>query len=1078
MDKDDKKKPILGQMDIGELFIREDNSPQEEVRDTPIDGQISLADYQKHDLTSAQKSISSIKQAKVPVPPIMEHDNKTNNRGAQGQDVAKNKNESGATDSTLEDFFKDPNAQQDDKELKDFFKKPHKNSSKQSKDNPLEEFFEEQKEDKEQLMKDDETFDDDYGVLGKSPDQDYEGLIVTSYDDDFDGVPAKPVEKVKKGRKSKQPVDNSRFFENDENAAVRSQVESMNKDFQEVDRVVGHSVFADVEKNPAVRSKIDIEQKVYYENSSEKLEDGLLFKNLDTVLHESMIPYSEHVILDRALPRVEDGLKPVQRRILYTMLELGITPDKPYRKSARIVGDCLGKFHPHGDSSVYDAMVRLAQPFSCNEVLVSGHGNFGSVDGDSAAAMRYTEARLAPLAMELLRDLEKNTVKWGLNFDDTTKEPEILPGRFPNLLVNGSSGIAVGLATNIPPHNLGECIDGVVAYIDNPKISLKEMLKIIKGPDFPTGGYILDSSEIYQAYETGRGKIYMRAKMYVEGAGTDRRSIVITDLPYQVNKAALLQKIASFKEEGKYDLDGIAEIRDESDRDGQRAVIRLKKDASLNKIYNSLLKNTELQGTFGINMVAIAGGKPKQMGLLDIISYYSEYQREIVLRRSKYDLEQAKEREHILSGLIIAINNIDAVVKIIKTSQNTTEAKKRLREKFDLSDKQTQAILDMRLARLTSLEVNKLEEEISRLRKLIKELTSIVSSTRKQYEIVKEELLQIKKQYKRDRRTKFIKADAKISTEDESKFESIKEVIVVKSALENFKAIPLKQYNLAQKDFKETSTLNDVHIIKATTSSTSNILGFTSKGNCIKISVKSMGECRYKDKGQTEWAVFKELDKTEHIVAVFDEKMTLDKGNLIFLTKMGMIKKTACAEYNLMKKNFQAMKVKDDDEILGVYLEPKTQYSYIFVTRDGMILNAESGDVPLQGRVSGGVKGVAFTGDDCCVCAQIAENGEGEVLVLTEKGYCKRVIVAKIEESTRYRKGLRLLPASRDGGNKYMFASVVREEQTLCVVEPDGELHFKSSEDIPIETRNDKGKPIDKSRKNMLRVESAFLAKI
>ena len=500
----------------------------------------------------------------------------------------------------------------------------------------------------------------------------------------------------------------------DIDARAREEIKNLNRGVGEVEVSRGKDVFGGIK----TIKKTDVE-KTYF-SDTEEIVDGMLYKTIDTVLHESMIPYSEHVILDRALPRVEDGLKPVQRRILYDMFELGNTPDKPYKKSARIVGDCLGKYHPHGDSSVYDAMVRLAQPFNCNEVLVDGHGNFGSIDGDDAAAMRYTEARLSPLALELLRDLDKNTVRWGLNFDDSLKEPEMLPGRFPNLLVNGSTGIAVGLATNIPPHNLGETIDGVVAYIKNPKITLKEMLKIIKGPDFPTGGYILSSSELYEAYSTGRGKIYMRAKMHIEDGNDGKKSIVITELPYQVNKAVLLQKIATLKEEERYNLTGIQDVRDESDREGIRAVIKLKKDASVKKIYNSLLKNTDLQGTFGVNMVAIANGKPKQMGLLDIISYYAEYQREVVLRRTKYDLEQALERAHILEGLIIAIRNIDAVVKIIKTSENTSVAKTRLKEKFKLSDRQAQAILDMRLARLTSLEVYKLEEELKELERLIK----------------------------------------------------------------------------------------------------------------------------------------------------------------------------------------------------------------------------------------------------------------------------------------------------------------------------------------------------------------------
>ena len=467
--------------------------------------------------------------------------------------------------------------------------------------------------------------------------------------------------------------------------------------------------------------------------------------SLDEVLHNSMMPYAEHVILDRALPRVEDGLKPVQRRILYTMYELGLTPDKPHKKCAKIVGDCLGKYHPHGDSSVYDALVRMAQDFNMRMPLVNGHGNFGTVDGDTAAAYRYTEARLEQLALELLRDIDKDTVDFSLNFDDSLMEPNTLPGRFPNLLVNGATGIAVGLATNIPPHNLGEVIDGTIAMIDNPKISLKEMMKHIKGPDFPTGAQIVGGEELENAYATGRGKIRVRANISLETDGA-KRSIVIKEIPYQVNKANLLKKIADLKEDKKEEaFADIAEVVDESDRTGMRAVVRLKKDADANKICALLLKYTDLETTFGINMVAIAGGKPKQMGLLEILSYYINYQREVILRRSKYDLERAKERAHILEGLIIAVLNIDEVVRIIKNSANTPEARQNLRARFQLSEIQANAVLDLRLARLTRLEITKLQEELEQLRRLIKELTAIIGSKKLQMEVVKTELTEIKK---------------------------------------------------------------------------------------------------------------------------------------------------------------------------------------------------------------------------------------------------------------------------------------------------------------------------------------------
>ena len=448
---------------------------------------------------------------------------------------------------------------------------------------------------------------------------------------------------------------------------------------------------------------------------------------LEKVLHSSMLPYAEFVILDRALPRVEDGLKPVQRRILYTMNEMGLTPDKPHKKSARIVGDCMGKYHPHGDSSVYDAMVRMAQQFNMGKTLVNGHGNFGSVDGDPAAAMRYTEARLEPLALELLRDIDKETVSFSLNFDDSLKEPDVLPGRFPNLLVNGSSGIAVGLATNIPTHNLEEVINGVVAYIDNPAITLEEMMQHIPSPDFPTGGTII-ANELIQAYKTGRGKISIRAKLNLEQTDNGKTNIVITELPYQVNKAQLLRKIAELREEKKEELASIDHVADESDRTGMRAVIRVKKDGNIPAILKVLTKYTDLEVTFGINMVVIADGKPQQLGLLDIIRHYVKYQQQVVLKRTLFDLHQAEQRCHVLEGLIVAVQNIDEVIAIIKQSDGTSDARERLMARFSISEIQAQAILDLRLARLTKLEIFKLEKELADLKKLIKKLTAISKS--------------------------------------------------------------------------------------------------------------------------------------------------------------------------------------------------------------------------------------------------------------------------------------------------------------------------------------------------------------
>ena len=452
---------------------------------------------------------------------------------------------------------------------------------------------------------------------------------------------------------------------------------------------------------------------------------------LEEVMHRSMMPYAEHVILERALPRVEDGLKPVQRRILYTMQELSLMPDKPHRKCARIVGDCLGKYHPHGDSSVYEALVRMAQPFSLRGMLVDGHGNFGSMDGDSAAAMRYTEARMTPLALQMLRDIEKDTVPFRLNFDDTLKEPDILPSRFPNILVNGASGIAVGLATNIPPHNLREATEAVILRIDHPEAGLDDFMRVLPAPDFPTGGVLINTPEIRAAFETGRGKLTLRAQVSIEKGSAGRTLLCITEVPYQVNKAAMLEKILKLSEEKKAVLGCIHDIRDESDREGMRAVIELKKDADPQRVLAYLYKYSDLQVTFGVNMVAVADGKPVQMGLIEILDHYIRHQRNVVTRRTQYDLDQAKARAHILEGLIIAVDNLDEVLHIIRSSQNGKEAKARLVERFAMTEIQAQAILDLRLQRLTGLEILALRKEYAEVLKLISGLEAILKSERK-----------------------------------------------------------------------------------------------------------------------------------------------------------------------------------------------------------------------------------------------------------------------------------------------------------------------------------------------------------
>ena len=729
--------------------------------------------------------------------------------------------------------------------------------------------------------------------------------------------------------------------------------------------------------------------------------DEIVFKSLEEVLHDSMIPYTEHVVLDRALPRVEDGLKPVQRRILYSMLELGLQPEKPYKKSARIVGECMGKYHPHGDSSVYDAMVRLSQDFVLRAPLVEGHGNFGSIDGDSPAAMRYTEAKLSPLAMELLRDLEKDTVKWSLNFDDTLQEPDMLPGRFPNLLVNGASGIAVGVATNIPPHNLGEVIDGVVAYIDNPKITLDQMMQIIKGPDFPTGGELIFEDGLRSAYETGKGKITIRAKVGVETNG-DKVSLVITELPYQVNKAQLLQKIVELKENNKDKLSSISEIRDESDKNGMRAIIRLKKDANPKKILEILFKSTNLQVSYAFNMVAIAGGKPRLMGLLDIISYYTNYQREVIIRRTKFDLNAAKERAHIVEGLLKAIANIDAVIKIIKTSATITDAKTRLKAKFAFSEKQTQAILDMRLARLVNLEEDKLKAELKELQETIEKLTKILNSKTEQNNVIKKEILEIKKAHSNPRRSQICRsADVKVKEVSEE-ISTAQSYILALTAAGTIKKVSTKNYNMSNKNLIDGSMLYDVHTSVLNCVSTDVVLVFSERGNVLKTTIDKIKECKWRDKGYSLNNLEQSAHPNEKAIAV----LISGKGEeVLFFTKEGMVKRTTLADTLVTKPFYQAVKINDGDRLIGVEYADKNK-NILMLSEKGMSLSFDYSEVPLQGRISAGVKGINLDEGDKVVFAGLIQNSD-VIIATTEAGYLKKIECSEFALGSRYRKGLK-----------------------------------------------------------------------
>jgi len=792
------------------------------------------------------------------------------------------------------------------------------------------------------------------------------------------------------------------------------------------------------------------------EAKSEFSSESIMTKALEEVMSESMLPYSEFVIMDRALPRVEDGLKPVQRRVLYSMLEVGVLPDRPFRKSARIVGDCMGKYHPHGDRSIYDTMVRMAQDFNMGEVLVNGHGNFGSVDGDCAAAMRYTEAKLAPIALELLRDIEKNTVSWSYNFDDSCKEPDMLPGRFPNLLVNGGSGIAVGLATNIPTHNLQEVCNLVGAYIDNRKMTIDDMLKVMPGPDFPTGGYILEGSEIKKAYETGKGKIVLRAKLHIETAENGKKNIVITEIPYQVNKAQLLQRIAKLKEnDATGTLSYISEIVDESDRAGMRAVIKLKKDAKVNAIINMLYKNSDLECNFNVNMVAIADGRPKLLSLPEILEYYVNYQQQVIYNRTKYDLEVALKKEHILDGLLIAIKNIDEVVRIIKSSKNTTEAKITLMNTFTLTDVQAQAILDMRLARLTNLEVTKLETELSRLRDLIKRYTEILKNPKMQLKLVKKETMEIGKTYGHARKTDFNAPHDEIE-EIEAKeiVPEHEDVHLIYTPLNTIKTVSVKSYNLATKGLSAVNpTLGEVPAISFVTNTNKSVYGFTNTGNSIKLEVKKINQTKFKDKGNYINALCNTLHPDEKFVGVIELGEENKDDTLIFVTKKGMVKTTVVSEYFASKQNIAAIKLKDD-ELIYVGINQDASKLAVF-TNDGMGMITDKSDITPSGRASIGVKSISLNEGDYVVSA-LQVVSEDNFLLFTKSGTAKMMKYSEVPELVRNRKGFKVVK----GDNQILFVDTFNTRVNYVTELKDKSLVSVDNKSITAGKRADEGKKL------------------
>lgn len=797
--------------------------------------------------------------------------------------------------------------------------------------------------------------------------------------------------------------------------------------------------------------------------------DSYQCQPLERVISESMLPYSEFVIMDRALPRVEDGLKPVQRRVLYSMLEVGVLPDRPYRKSARIVGDCMGKYHPHGDRSIYDTMVRLAQPFNMGEILVDGHGNFGSVDGDCAAAMRYTEAKLSYIALELLRDIEKDTVQWQFNFDDSCKEPVTLPGRFPNLLVNGGTGIAVGLATNMPTHNLIEACNAVGAYIDNNKITTKQLMKFLPAPDFSTGGFILSSSEMENVYETGKGKIYIRSKITIENGDNGKKNIVLTEIPFQVNKASMLQKIAKYKElDTTGVMSAITEIVDESDRNGIRAVIRLKKDAKINAILKILYKYCDVQTTFSANMVAIADGKPRLLSLKEIIKYYVDYQQNVIYNRTNYDLENCLKKEHILEGLLIAIRNIDEVVKIIKKSKSVTDAKISLIKAFDLDEIQAQAILDMRLARLTNLEVNKLVTELNRLRELIKRYTAILKSPELQIKIVKQELMEVAKKYGTPRKTEiiddnedFADSDGEILNVEDG--EVLENVNVIATPISTLKNVNQRSYNLASKELNASSWLGEIPSISLNLQFNKDIYVFTNFGNCVKIPINKIDMCKFKDKGINFSSLYKNYVQNERVVEILDIDCNVDgENNLVFVTKQGMIKISKVKEYFASKQSILGIKLRANDELIYVRMENSTKKIAMF-TNFGYGLVVEKNDIASSGRVSVGIKGVALEKGDFVVDAMQVNKNDAFVLVLSN-GCAKVVRYEEIPESMRNRKGSKMyFGKSKDA--KLLKVNLYDTRYNFVLEYEDEKLSLINSKDIPITNRNDAGKNFSSNKK-------------
>lgn len=783
--------------------------------------------------------------------------------------------------------------------------------------------------------------------------------------------------------------------------------------------------------------------------------------DINNEMKKCYIDYAMSVIVGRALPDVRDGLKPVHRRILYSMQELGITPDKGYRKCARIVGEVLGKYHPHGDTSVYDALVRMAQDFSMRYMLVDGHGNFGSVDGDSAAAMRYTEAKMNKISIEMLRDINKNTVDFVPNFDGEEQEPSVLPSRYPNLLVNGSSGIAVGMATNIPPHNLGEIIDGTVMLIENPEATVLDLMTYIKGPDFPTAGTIMGQSGIRAAYETGRGRIVIRAKAEIEEENNKHR-IIVTELPYQVNKARLIENIADLVKEKK--IPGISDLRDESDREGMRIVIELRRDANPNVTLNLLYKHTKMQDTFGVIMLALVDNQPQVLNLKDILVNYIDFQKNVITRRSIFELNKAKDRAHILEGLKIALDNIDEVIQIIRNSATSEIAKNILIEKFALSDKQSSAILEMKLRRLTGLERDKIEEELKVLSELMEYLTGILEDENKLLEVIKEELLEIKEKYADVRRTRIEKQENEIDIEDLIQEE---DVVITLSHAGYIKRISADVYSAQKrggKGIQAMTTKEDDFVENIFITSThANLLFFTNKGKAYKLKAYEIPDAGRTAKGMNLINLLP-LETDEVIQAVLALKELEQDGYLFMCTKQGIVKKTCLSEFkNLRRKGLIALSLKDGDELLKV----KVTYGdadIMIVTEKGYSIRFNEKDVRAMGRNAAGVKAITLRENDIAVCMDIVVKGE-KVLVISENGYGKRTNIEEYKLQNRGGMGLITYKLTEKTG-KVVGATICKDDDEIMLINSNGVAIRVNVADISITSRATMGVKVMRTLEN------------